>query len=235
MMKCAAGCVNKMACPTEEALDSPPHIVQRLHSPSFWFSHSPFLLEGSETACRRRLRNPPVSTRSKICRNQRKRGSALINKRMRLWSLSSLEEIFLFVFFYNLKCNMLADHMAWWGVKYSFQSECTHAFQMQYLSIWRVHEPGATGRRDQSLWWCVKRASSSPSMYFSSLPFIRPSSTWRKINKWKCDIQSSVATAVSTHLRLSAPPPLLWSPVIITGWKVSQRTFCCPGWDVDTW
>lgn len=70
-----------------------------------------------------------------------------------------------------MKCNTLPNCAAASGARYTFQRKICMNFKCS-ISQLRPETSERKGRRDQSLWWCVKRPSSSLSMYFSSLPFI---------------------------------------------------------------
>ncbi len=174
MMKCAVGWVNKMAFLTEEDNALELHQVEWLSSLIVFLICSPFcrlmslrrqttelaavLTHREETGISACLHSFQYVQKSK-----REKGS-LIKRRVSN-ALSGREEIFL------MKCNTLPNCAAASGARYTFQRKICMNFKCS-ISQLRPDPSERKGRRDQSLWWCVKRASSSPSMYFSSLPFI---------------------------------------------------------------
>lgn len=78
----------------------------------------------------------PVSTPSNICRNQRKVGVHALIQRCVCVNTQQFGGEFFFFKHANMQ-HVGGSH----GLK-SFQRESIHAFQMEYLSIERVHEPG---------------------------------------------------------------------------------------------
>lgn len=148
--------------------------VEWLHSVSVFPICSPFhrlmplRWQNSWTDCSREIsggnREFGLSPLISVC-GEIKEGKGSLIKRHVSNPLSGWEEIFL------MKCNTLPNCSAASGAQYTFQSKICMNIKCR-ISQLRPDMSERTGRRNQSLWWCMKRASSSPSMYFSSLPFI---------------------------------------------------------------
>lgn len=108
------------------------------------FSHTSSLFDGSETArrgpaaaCRRRLGPGGARLHSfQYLQESKKGGGARINTKVCVCEHSA---VWRGVFFFK-HANM--QHVGGSHGLKSFQRESIHAFQMEYLSIERVHEPG---------------------------------------------------------------------------------------------
>lgn len=135
MMKCAAGCVNKLAFLTEQdnALDG-VYKVEWLQSLAVYLICSPFHCLIARQAAAERARCIPdapggdwdfsLSPLIPACGGIKEGKKASLIKRRVSNPLSGGEEIFL------MKCNTLPNCAAARGAQYTFQREGMHAFQM---------------------------------------------------------------------------------------------------------